>query len=247
MTLQTGFYQGYCNMCGTRGRFAGDLRLARDQFACPSCGATLRYREIAAAILTHFADGRDVFLDRFVRSDACQRLSVLEVAKRSPFVRRLQRLPSYTQCYPDGAAAAGGEEAGVVCQDLERLTFHDRSFDLIVSSDVMKHVPDPRRAIAEISRVLKPGGAHIFSIPLRWPIEPSSTVRARLGEDGIEHLHEPVYHRSGSDEPSLVFTDFGADLLEWHREAGLRARFANSHRMVDMLGRFPAVVAVRMT
>ena len=245
MTGTHGYYEGLCNLCGAKGRFEGELRRAREQFPCPSCGATLRYRDQAAAILTHFADGREVFLDRFVRSDACKRLSVLEAAIRGPFIRRFRHLPHYTQSYLFEGVPPGEKRDGVVCQDLERMTFADESFDLVVSSDVMEHVAHPRVAFSEIGRVLKAGGAHVFSVPIRWPIEPNSTGRARLVNGRLEHLLEPCYHRSGFDEPSLVFTDFGADLLEWHRQSGLRARFFNGHRMVDTLGRFPAVIAIK--
>jgi SAM-dependent methyltransferase len=53
------------------------------------------------------------------------------------------------------------------------LPFPDRSFDFVFSTSVMEHVLDPGIALAQIARVLRPGGwsAHIF--PSRWrPIEP---------------------------------------------------------------------------
>ena len=34
------------------------------------------------------------------------------------------------------------------------------SFDCVVSYDVLEHVEDPRRALSEIARVLKPAGRH---------------------------------------------------------------------------------------
>jgi hypothetical protein len=245
MTESRGGYDGLCNLCGYKGRFEGDLRRAREQFRCPSCGATLRYRDQAAAILEHFAEGGEVFLDRFVRTPAALRLHILEAAIRGPFIRRFRHLPHYTQTYLFADVPLGGKKNGILCEDLENLTIADHTMDLVVTSDVFEHVADPRRAIAEVARILKPGGAHVFSIPIRWPIEPASRVRCRLVGDRVEHLLEPRYHRSGLDEPSLVFTDFGADLLAWHAAVGLRARFFNSHRMIDSIGRFPSVIAVK--
>ena len=48
----------------------------------------------------------------------------------------------------------------------ERLPFEDNFFDLVVAWDVMEHVPDDQKAFAEVSRVLKPGGYFLFSLPL---------------------------------------------------------------------------------
>lgn len=49
----------------------------------------------------------------------------------------------------------------------EKLPFKDNSFDLVVAWDVMEHIPDDRRAFAEVTRVLKSGGHFLFSVPLR--------------------------------------------------------------------------------
>ena len=241
------YYEGICSFCGKKGRFQTDaIRRARDQLFCPSCRATQRYRTQAAAILSHFADGTEIFIDRFMRTELFSKISILEPAIRGPFARRFKGRPNYTQSYLFEDLPLGQTRDGVICQDLERMTFDDESFDLVLTSDVMEHVPNPRLAIAEVARVLRVGGAHVFSIPMRWPIPPQSTQRARIVDGQIEHILEPNYHRSGLDEPSLTFTDYGADLLEWHTAVGMRAHFFDCHRMVDYIGCFPAVVAVKV-
>src|SRR5690606_2625202 len=50
-------------------------------------------------------------------------------------------------------------------QDLQRLTFVDGAFDVVLTSDVMEHVRLDRRAHAEIRRVLAPGGSYLFNVP----------------------------------------------------------------------------------
>jgi SAM-dependent methyltransferase len=45
--------------------------------------------------------------------------------------------------------------------DAQHLLFRDGSFDFVFSLNAFEHIPDPRRALQEISRVLKPGG-HAF-------------------------------------------------------------------------------------
>jgi SAM-dependent methyltransferase len=41
----------------------------------------------------------------------------------------------------------------------------DASFDTVVSCETVEHVPDPRRALGELARVLKPGGRLLLTTP----------------------------------------------------------------------------------
>lgn len=238
-------YAGQCEMCGAKGEFVGTSLGARESFPCPTCRATLRYREQAGAILTHFGRGRFSFFTRFVRFPECQKLAILEAAIRGPFTRHLKGHPGYVQSYLFEDVPPGESRDGVVCQNLEAMTFADQSFDLVITSDVMEHVADVGKVVAEVARVLKPGGAHVFSIPLKFPLREHSQARARLVDGEIEHLMEPRYHRSGTDTPSLVFTDFGRDLVDLHARHGLRATFHRSHPFVKRLVHSAAVIAVK--
>ena len=49
------------------------------------------------------------------------------------------------------------------------LPFADNTFDKIICSEVLEHIPDYRGALREIERVLKPGGLFCASVPRRWP------------------------------------------------------------------------------
>ncbi len=55
-----------------------------------------------------------------------------------------------------------GREATVVEAPAERLPFEDSSFDTAVVTLVLCTAPDPRASLAEIARVLKPGGGFLF-------------------------------------------------------------------------------------
>ena len=55
----------------------------------------------------------------------------------------------------------------VVEGDLEAMPFPDGAFGTIVCTEVLEHVPDPSTALAEIRRVLRPGGMLIGSVPAR--------------------------------------------------------------------------------
>jgi SAM-dependent methyltransferase len=53
----------------------------------------------------------------------------------------------------------------VIKSDVYSLPFADGSLDLVLMTDVVEHVEDDRRAIAEAARVLRPGGALLITVP----------------------------------------------------------------------------------
>lgn len=50
-----------------------------------------------------------------------------------------------------------------------RLPFSDNTFDTIICSEVLEHIPDYEAVIKEIGRILKPGGSFVASVPRYWP------------------------------------------------------------------------------
>lgn len=50
-------------------------------------------------------------------------------------------------------------------QDIQRIRHPDASFDTVISCETIEHVPDPRQALRELGRVLKPGGRLFLTTP----------------------------------------------------------------------------------
>lgn len=46
----------------------------------------------------------------------------------------------------------------------------DNSYDIVVNTQVLEHVPDPLAVLCELNRVLKPGGRLLLSVPLNGPL-----------------------------------------------------------------------------
>ncbi len=59
----------------------------------------------------------------------------------------------------------GNGRWGISVADIYRLPFWDSSFDLVICSEVLEHIPDDRKAMRELFRVLKPGGWSIIQVP----------------------------------------------------------------------------------
>ncbi|MEZ5207117.1 MAG: class I SAM-dependent methyltransferase [Acidimicrobiales bacterium] len=55
--------------------------------------------------------------------------------------------------------------ADATCGDATRLPFPDATFDRIIASEVMEHIPDDNAALTELVRVLKPGGRIAITVP----------------------------------------------------------------------------------
>jgi SAM-dependent methyltransferase len=59
--------------------------------------------------------------------------------------------------------------ARAVHGDALALPFPDGHFDHVVAAEVLEHLPQDERAIAEIARVLRPGGCAAVTVPRWWP------------------------------------------------------------------------------
>lgn len=186
--------------CGCCGRVAFVLCLdsAGEWQRCLRCGANLRYEILAEC------------LRREVRNPAD--LRVVELDPDSPLRSWLSRAGDYTRTYYAAEDERGqSRRDGARCEDVTRMTFPDASVDLLVSSEVLEHVPDLAAAGREIARVLRPTGRHFFTVPTLD--QPQSIHRAVVKEGRVEHLVEPEYHGDPLDKGGiLAFWSFGWDL-----------------------------------
>jgi SAM-dependent methyltransferase len=170
----------------------------RDSYACLRCGSIPRQRAFME-VLEQVAPGwRDLRIHESSPDGASSRRIAGECAGYDA-----------SQYWPD--TELGSMRDGVRCEDVTRLTFADASLDVFVTQDVFEHVLHPEAGFAEIARVLRPGGVHVFTVPWYW--WKPTLVRARGGPDGIEHVETPDFHANPVDPAgSLVVTEWGWDL-----------------------------------
>lgn len=204
---------GYCPICEAPARFIAEQAWLRDHYLCMACRSIPRQRAL-------------VHLLNLLRPD-WKKVQIHESSPSLWFFR--DHCPNYSFSYYLEDVAPGASRNGMRCENLERLTFNDETFDLIITQDVLEHVFEPSRALAEISRVLRPGGMHIFTTPKHQDLL-QSRQRARLAGNQVTYLLEPVYHGNPiSAEGALVTWDYGADFI------GLAERWSGYQTSVYVL------------
>ncbi|MFN7056809.1 class I SAM-dependent methyltransferase [Hyphomonas sp.] len=203
-------HHGFCNICERRTEFTALYDWFRDHLLCASCGSVPRERALMETIKRYYP--------KFAR---------LKIHESSPIGRGVSarlardcRNYSFSHYLPDTPFGQVDPLYNARSETLEALTFADGSFDLLITQDVMEHVFNPDAAFREIARVLKPGGAHIFTVPITRKGD-ASRRRAQLEPDGtITHFLEPEYHGSPvSVRGSLVTMDWGYDIVRHIHEA----------------------------
>lgn len=206
----------------------------RESMYCRSCCASLRVRRIAEALIALYgpAGGCDSFAEltevpEFRALDVAEINTIGGLGSLHPLLQRLPRLAFSEYRGPERL----GEVLGTRNEDITRLTYPDAAFDLVLTSDTLEHVSDFRAALAETRRVLRPGGRHVFTVPVVWT-RARTQSRARIDGDGqIVHLMPALYHGRGGGlyrfipvgDDLLTFTEFGRDIVDYLREAGFEA------------------------
>jgi SAM-dependent methyltransferase len=106
----------------------------------------------------------------------------------------------------DAGEIGADQDAGAVQGDALRLPFADASFDRVIASEVLEHIPDDGAAMAELARVLRPGGTMAVTVPRFGP----EAVNWALSDEyhNVPGGHVRIYRRS--------------DLIGRLRRAGLR-------------------------
>lgn len=89
--------------------------------------------------------------------------------------------------------------------DAAALPLPDGCIDIVFSSQVLEHVPDPQAMLQACARVLKPGGALVLSAPFWWPLHEEPRDHWRFTRHGLGLL----LRRAGL-VPASITPDSGA-------------------------------------
>jgi 2-polyprenyl-3-methyl-5-hydroxy-6-metoxy-1,4-benzoquinol methylase len=116
------------------------------------------------------------------------------------------------------AFAVGQKISGVSWEvgDIQHIAHRDESFDTAVSCETIEHVPDPRRAIGELARILRPGGRLFLTTP------------NYLGTMGLYRIFRRLTGRPYTEEGQPINNPLLLPLTRsWVSRAGLRVLFTS--------------------
>jgi SAM-dependent methyltransferase len=174
-----------CPICGYSGPFRdfGKSRHIRKNATCPKCGAAERHRLQYLALCS--------LLDEHKTGEK----SMLHFAPE-PFFQIFfsKRFGTYETA--DLSMQGVDHKA-----DLQSLPFKDKSYDFVFASHVLEHVIDDNAAIAEIRRILKPGGIAVLPVPLvaektvEYP-EPNKHEDYHVRAPGFDYFDKYARHFS---------------------------------------------------
>lgn len=220
--------EGHCAVCGRDARFFPTGDNPRESPVCVGCGSVPRQRALVATLPALGID-----LASAAVHEASPSLGTWTCFRR--------RGASFTASMWLPGVRRGGRVGVFHHADLQDQPFADRAFDLVVTQDVLEHVPDAFAALREVQRTLRPGGAHVFTVPRRT--DQPTQARAVWRDGEVQHLLPPEYHRDPSTRAgTLVVTDWGDDL---ERLVAERCGIAcTAHRVQDAKAGIPTAIEV---
>ena len=166
---------------------------------CDRCGGNVRSQALARAFTAEL--GWEGSLAAYLTSGAAPTSRVLEINEAGSLTPWLSQFPGHTLAkFPD-------------C-DMTQMKYATASFDYVVHSDTLEHVPDPAAALRECARVLVPGGACVFTVPIIL----GRLTRSRIGLPPSYHGHPTC-----RDADFMVHTEFGANVWTDVLAAGFRS------------------------
>lgn len=191
------FYRGNrfeCPVCG--GRYRKLLPYGyiepRENALCPGCLSLERHR-----LLWLYLKNRTRFFS--------DNLKVLHIAPEQCFYKRFRKMENLSYLTADLESPIAD-----VKLDVQKLPFGNDVFDTIICNHVLEHVPDDRKALSEIFRVLKRGGFAILQVPTVY------NMNSTLEDPSVTDPEERQRKFRQRDHYRL----YGKDFLDRVKEAG---------------------------
>lgn len=183
----------HCNICGFTGQFIhlyDALRISWNS-ACPKCDSRSRHRGL-------------FYIYKEALKEAPPHARMLHFAPEPIFYPLLKSNTSLDYKSTDYLLS----DVDYPHEDIQKLSFKDQSYDLVLCNHVIEHVPDDDAAFSEINRILKNSGKAIITIP------------------GDFRREKTIYFNSL--ENNGHYRDYGLDVIDKMK------KFFNSVKAVDL-------------
>lgn len=208
---------GFCMGCGCvvdMGVRALDWDNTREGIACETCGFSARLR-VSMHVLGIFAKREsEVYI-----TEQCTPLYAW-MQSHYPNIRGSEFEPDAESAQSSPLPLKRWGHGEVRYQDVTSLSFADASLGLVLSGDVLEHLPGPGLALLEFARVLRGDGMLIATFPFND--KAGSVVRATLVDGRLVHHAPPEYHGDPISGGVLCFRYFGWDVPDMAAAAGFR-------------------------
>lgn len=193
-------YVAECRQRGVQHPLDGWEMLNLESYLCPECGATDRDR-LQVLFLRSWLEGRAGPPSPYSPPSSGPEegvIRVLEIAPSPPVSNWLRRQPRMN--YRSADLYMSGADDRVDITDMAG--YPDESFDLVICSHVLEHIPDDRRAMREIRRILAPKGTAMLLVPISKQIEevdedPTLSDEAERWRRFGQGDHVRIYCRNG--------------------------------------------------
>ena len=133
-----------CTICNKKLRTF--LQLSNHDLLCPKCGSLARDRRLWT-----------ILNENYIKRG----ISVLDFSPSRPLARKMKSIAGIKYISTD----LSGNFIADFQYDITKLALNDNNIDLIICYHILEHITDDATAMAELYRVLKPGGMGIFQIP----------------------------------------------------------------------------------
>lgn len=143
---------------------------------CPNCLSTARERLVLAILQNSDLDGKNIL-------HLSPEKKLYPFLKSKATVTTADLLPGFYKTI-DGL---------VQKQDATNFSFANETFDMVIANHILEHIPDDRKAMSEIFRVLKPGGTAVLQVPY------SQSIAHTLEEPGINNPAEQSFRFGQKD------------------------------------------------
>ena len=236
LTLKYSSSLGVCPVCGKPTIFRNFTENFRESGLCIVCQSSNRQRQMAFILLASIYETTKIkfssvkeFAATALQFPIFSDFKILNTETTGSLHNYLKNLNFYCASeYLGDKYNSGDIIDGILHQDLMKTSFNNSSIDIVMSSDVFEHIPEPYKAFSEIYRILKPAGRHIFTVPF-YSESYKDEVRATIDKDGtIKNFLPPIYHGDPMrPEGILVYTIFSMEMLVKLSDIGYQVKMYN--------------------
>jgi SAM-dependent methyltransferase len=193
-----------CPVCGFHARKLIPVHEG-ESYLCPRCGSVERKRLLW------------LYLQNEIKIPEQQNFRVLHFSPSTALYRKLKTMKNI-----EYVPSAFGNPLIKNQFDITSLSLPDNHFDLIICYHILEHVPDDRRAMNELFRVVKKGGVALLQVPYSdgQTIEDSSVTTAEERKKLFGQEDHVRYYGREDFTQRLKASGFSVEEIDYAQKTG---------------------------